>query len=134
METPNEETTADVLDRINTIEDVLRELGEEDEDVIIYTKLLTLFDQACHTVNYQLAVLITKALNEKWIPNWDNTSEWKYANWYDMGSSGFRFGVYGSWGSDSGVGSRLCFKERRLGKAAAEKFPQVFEQFLTIKK
>ncbi|MEK9157708.1 MAG: hypothetical protein AAB638_00810 [Patescibacteria group bacterium] len=74
--------------KIKTILDVLRELGEEDEEVIIYKKLLTLFDATCHVVNYQLTVLIIRALNEKREPDWDSTAP-KFTLYFLMASSGF---------------------------------------------
>lgn len=130
-----EKKLKDVTKRINTIDDVLRELGEDDKEVIVYRKLLTLFDASDHIVNYQLAVVIIRALNERKEPNWDDGS-YKYTLYFIMGSSGFRFDVCDYWLAYSYVGSRLCFLERRLGLHAIEQpeFMNVFENFMTIKK
>ena len=126
----------DVLERIKTIPDALRELGEQDEQVIIYRKLLTQFDASCHIVNYQLAVVIIRALNEKREPDWDDSSKVKYSLWFIMASSGFRSDGFGAWRSGSNVGSRLCFMEKRLGLHAVEQpeFMNVFKLFMTIQK
>ena len=106
METTNK---IDVTERIKSIEDALNELGDNHEEVIIYKKLITVFDHSCHLVNYQAAVVLTSAINEGWVPDWDN-NEWKYQNYFVMGgSSGFRFHGYDRWASNSYVGSRLCF-------------------------
>ncbi len=127
----------DVIERVTTISGVLRELGEEDQDVIDYKKLITVFDGSHHLVNYMLAILIVKALNEKREPNWDDEDEYKYQLWFWMGgSSGFRYYVFVFWHSASYVGSRLCFMESRLGEhaVAQPEFLKVFENFMLIKK
>jgi len=126
----------DVIERINSIADVLSELGEEDQDVVDYRKLTMVFDSEHHLVNYMLAILIVKALNEKRVPDWNDGLWNKWFLWFFMGgSSGFRCDGFGNWGSNSDVGSRLCFMEKRLGTHAASKpeFMRVFENFMTIK-
>lgn len=126
----------DIMERINSIEDAIRELGADDNEVIRLQKLKTVFDDPDdHLVNYQTAVVLVRAINEKREPNWDDASEWKYQNYFDMrGSSGFRFRDYGLWLSDSYVGSRLCFFNPEHGKYLAEKFPDVFKNFMLIVK
>jgi len=129
------EKPRDVIDRIKCVEDALRELGDNDEDVIVYKKLSELFDHYSHIVNYHRAIVLVKAMNEGWVPDWDNSNEIKYSIFFDMrGSSGFRFVVCASWYSYSSVGSRLCLKEKRLGEYLGTQFTAVFKQFMTIKK
>lgn len=129
------EKPKDITARIKSVLDALDYLGESDDEVIAYRKLEKLFDRSSHIVNYQLAVVIIRALNEKREPNWDDTS-YKYSLYFFLGSSGFRFRVCDRWNSSSDVGSRLCFLEKRLGLHAVEQpeFMKVFEQFMTIKK
>ena len=131
------EKPKDVTERITTIADVLAELGDNDEDVIDYRKVLSVFSPEHHTVNYQLCVIIIKALNEKRLPYWDNSNELKWTLWFYMGgSSGFRYYGFVDWRSASHVGSRLCFMEKRLGLHAVEQpeFFNAFKNFMTIKK
>lgn len=130
------ETPKDILERINSIEDAIMELGENDEQVVIYKKLLSMFDASSHVVNYQLAIVLTRAINEKWEPNWEDGNQPKYTlNFIMGGSEGFRSYYYcDSWCTSSVVGSRLCFREIRGGKHMAEKFTNVFKQFMTIQK
>lgn len=130
------EKPKDICERINSVLDVLNYLGDSDPDVIDYKKLLTLFDGEHHLVNYQLAILIVKAMNEKRVPNWDDNST-KWTLYFIMGgSSGFRAYDCDLWRSYSHVGSRLCFMEQRLGLHAKNQpeFLKVFERFMTIKK
>ncbi len=126
----------DVLSIITTIAAVLAYLSEKDEDVIDYRKLCKVFDADHHLVNYQLCVLIVKALNEKRRPDWDSNDE-KWALWFYMGgSSGFRFYDCDFWHSVSDVGSRLCFMERKLGEHVVKQpeFFNAFKKFMTYYK
>lgn len=121
-----------VMERIKTIDDVLSALGEYDQDVKAYRKLVEVFGAGSHITSNQLAVCITKALNEGWIPDWDDSNQYKYAPWFYMqsGSSGFRYGDYDYWRSGTGVGSRLCFKTSDLAKYAGTQFIEIYKQFM----
>lgn len=120
-----------VTERIKLVADAINDLGEEDDDVKDYRLLLTLFPREHHLVNHQIAILLTKALNEGWTPDWSNSNEVKWYPWFDMrGPSGFRFHGYDDWRSHSSVGSRLCFKTRELTEYAGKTFTAVYEQFL----
>lgn len=121
----------DVTERIKTIDDVFEELGECDLDVQEYRKLERA-NVADYILNNQLAVLITKALNEGWVPDWDNSNEYKYFPWFKMSSSGFRSHDCVYWPAFSVVGSRLCFKNRELAKYAGEQFTDVYRKFMII--
>ena len=128
------QTQQSVTERIKTIADAIAELGEADNEVIRYQKLLTvLTDPTDHLVNYQTAVVLVRAINERREPNWDDPNEWKYFNWFCMGgSSGFRFDDYDVWRSLSRVGSRLCFFDPEHGEYLAKQFPEVFKHFMLI--
>lgn len=132
METAQKE---ELLKRCGTVEAALAYLGDQDEEVIRYKKLLTVFDDpADHVVNYQTAVVLIRALNEKREPNWDDPNEWKYSNWFWMkgGSSGFRYYGCDSWFSSSIVGSRLCFFDPEAGEWLANQHLDVFKHFMLI--
>lgn len=123
-----------VTDRIKTIDDAIAELGEQDNEVIHLRKLQAV-KITKHILNYQLAVIIAKALNEKWEPDWANSNEYKYYPWFNMGgSSGSRFAYYDFVlvCSVSAVGSRLCFKSRELAEYAAKQFTDIYKQFYLI--
>lgn len=123
----------DVTERIKTPSDAIAELGENDIAVIDYHKLLNA-RVSNHIVNQQLAVVIVKALNEGWEPNWDDSDEYKYFPWFYLsgGSSGFRYGDYDRWITFSTVGSRLCLKSGELAKYAGEQFTEVYKKFMII--
>ncbi|MEJ0030910.1 MAG: hypothetical protein WDO15_11295 [Bacteroidota bacterium] len=84
-------------------------------------------------------VIIVRAANRianngiEWIADFDNRDQVKYEVWLEKrGSSGFRFDVYVSRGSDSYVGSRLALKSRELATYAGTQFTKIFEQFMII--
>lgn len=85
------EVKKEVMDRIKTPDDALRELGECDEDVKEYRKLQSV-NIAPHILNNQLAIIIVKALNEGWVGDWNNSNEYKYYPWFYLGKN---FRCYG---------------------------------------
>lgn len=123
----------DVTERIKTPEDAISELGENDIDVIDYRKLIKA-GVSEHLINYQLAIVLVKAINEGWEPNWDDPNEKKWQLWFKMSSSGFRYYDFDYWITTSYVGSRLCLREKRLGNYLGNQFPEVFKNFMLIKK
>ena len=125
----------DVKQRIQSIDDAVKELGENDQDVIDYLKLINTGISG-HILYTQMLVVIIKALNEGWVPNWQN-GEWD--KWYpyfymdDSSSSGrFSFDYSVNRYSRSTVGSRLCFKSRELCEYAAKTFLGIYRNFFTI--
>lgn len=129
-----EEKPKNIMERIKTIHDAVAELGEYDVEVIEFLKL----EKAGiggHILFYQKAVVIAKALNEGWLPNWNDSNECKYFPWFNMGSSsgGFSFNYCAYWYTNSYVGSSLCFKSHELAEYAGKQFIEIYEKFMIIK-
>ena len=122
--------TINAKERFKTIKDVLQYHGQTEKQ----------FNQNCNSLSkdekaYRLLKMIASALNEGWIPDWSNYSEFKYFPWFDMDtSSASGFAYYGcdDWCSNSNVGSRLCFKSRDLAKYAGQQFEEIYRDFMTI--
>ena len=121
----------DIKERITCFDDVLKENGIKKED----------FEKQCQglfpdEIAYRKAKLVCLAYNEGWIPNWDNSSEYKYYPWFDMRSSasgGFSCDGYDDWATLSAVGSRLCFKSSDLAKTAGKLFEQeIYKPLFTL--
>ena len=119
-----------ITERIKTFEDACAYLDLNPIDVLPPE---TIYNAKFLIASAKLAI-ITKALNEGWEPNWDNSSEWKYYPWFDIRSSGggFSFYVYGGGTTRSFVGSRLCFKSRGLATYAGTQFLYIYKDFMTI--
>lgn len=106
------------LDEIKSFNDACEILGVKDSQKVI-DKLLEL----PKSVNRKMIALykleiIVKALNDGWTPNWSNTNEPKYYNWFNMDG----FSCYISYFNyeNSNVPSALCFKTSDLAKHCAK--------------
>lgn len=122
------------MDRFKTFEDVLATMDEIPENV---NMLLTYNGNNADLLGakaFLKATLVTRALNDGWVPNWDDTNEYKWWPWFNMKSAGFglSYSYFGSANSSSVVGSRLCFKSEELSNYAAKQFESIYKDLLTI--
>lgn len=80
------------------------------------------------------ATIITRVLNEGWVPDYGNKSQPKYYVWmeYDRALSAFRFGhTYGAYTvAGSAAGSRHVFKTAELAKYFVTQFNTLVNQIL----
>lgn len=132
--------TGTVIERVKTFEDVCEELGIDVDGAVPYKEpkegdLYSLSADKLAINAFAKVSLIAKALNEGWWPNWDDSSEYKYYPWFDMGGSsgsGFSSSDYISSTASTSVGSRLCFKSRELCEYAAKQFEEVYKKLFTL--
>ena len=121
----------DITERVKSVEDAIRELGNNDVEVIQLNRMKSIGLQN-HIIGNQELIVIAKALNEGWQPDWQNDNEYKYFPWFDMdnSSSAGRFSFCASVNlySNSGVGSRLCFKSRELSNYAGNQFEDIYRK------
>ncbi len=69
--------------------------------------------------------------NEGYVPNWDNSNEYKYYPWFDMRSgSGFAFASTVSWYAYTTAGSRLCFWNSERCELIAKKYLMIYKKWL----
>jgi len=117
-----------ITDRIKTYEDACSELGIDpmNEDEMIEA-VFTLDE-----ITYRKIKTITKALNEGWKSDWNDSNQYKYYPWFKISSGGFVFGAAGDGYSNASAGSasRLCFKSSELAKYAGEQFLQLYSDFI----
>lgn len=122
----------DIKDRINSVDDAIVELGENDPEVIQLRKLQEI-EIADNILARQEAVVLIKAYNEGWEPDWTDDDQYKYSHRFYMGgskgSSAFRCDDYGIWNTGSNVGSRLFLKSSDLVYHTGEKHLEVFKRF-----
>lgn len=90
--------------------------NDENPDVIAYKKLK----------------IIVAAINQGWVPNWNNTDQKKWFPWFNL-SSGFGFSrtYYGYDCTFTYVGSRLCFESREKAEYTGTQFQELYKDFLT---
>ena len=120
-----------ITDRIKTIQDAINELGEPDVEVAELRKLENATITS-HILYRQQAVVITKALNEDWVPDFSNLEQTKYEPWfeYDSSADGFLRYNYLGRGTSTDVGSRLCFKSRELAEYFGKQFIEIHRKYL----
>ena len=79
---------------------------------------------------YKLMV-IYKAINNGWIPDWSNDDQYKYYPWFGVLSSGFGFSIsrYTYVSTITDVGSRLCTDTREKALYMASQFEQEYKDY-----
>jgi hypothetical protein len=80
---------------------------------------------------YEDLILITKALNGKWQPNWSDNNEYKYFPYFTFASdfcfsyTNFDYGF-----THTFLSSCLCFKNNELAKYASKQFVEQYEKIM----
>lgn len=123
----------DITDHVKTFEDACEILGIEG-DVINGSISDALAGDADSIAAYAKLIIIARALNEGWVPDWSSSSQYKYIPWFKH-KSGFGLSSYGyvGWATTTPVGSRLCFKTKELAEYAAMQFADLYNDYLSIK-
>ena len=129
-----------ITDKVKTFEDACKVLGIKKTVPDFSTLPISEEHQKSFAAYYKLIIII-KALNENWEPNWDDETEKKWYPYFKMksnnggcGGSGFGFSTttYGSWYTLASCGSRLCFKSSELAEYAGKQFTSIYKDFLTL--
>ena len=118
-----------IIDKIKTFNDACLECGTTEKDFFKKYGKLGLSDDE---IAYMQLVIITKALNEGWKPDWSNGDECKYYPYFKYSTSGFGFSHsdYADWSAGTAAGSRLCYKTSELAMYAGKQFEKIYNQFL----
>jgi hypothetical protein len=113
---------------IKTFEDVCTELELTQEDLLHIHN-----DDTPDEVAYKKLKIIIAAINQGWIPDWNNSDEKKWWPYFNL-SSGFGFSNTCYYYDDAGttVGSRLCFESQEKAAYAGEQFLDLYKEFLTL--
>jgi hypothetical protein len=89
-------------------------------------------------INCYKLYIIYKAINDGWVPDWSNMSQWKYYPWFRMNSSGsgfdFSLSDYNYVYSGTTVGSRLCTDSSEKALYIGKQFGKEYGEFFLIKK
>lgn len=114
-----------ITELVKSFEDARNMTGRP--DVPDFSNLPT--DMRKHFEAQYKMIVIAEALNEEWIPDWDNYDEYKYYPWFEMSPSSFAFDVsfcdYAF--AFAGSGSRLKFRTRELAEYAAKQFIDIWK-------
>lgn len=138
-----------ITERIKTFEDACTVLGDDHPCVQIFQEIYGKSKKDDVNVNKDVAAflklrIITAALNEGWMPNWDNRGEYKWYPWFYILTKGNCNNLnkeescrvvsrsYHSVDSYSHTyfGARLALKSKDLAKYCAEQFSELWAMFL----
>jgi len=126
------QTNLPITERVQSFEDACKVLGMGK----IELGTSGLHEDEVSIVAYAKLVIIARALNEGWKPDWSNYSQIKYIPWFKHNAAsgfGLSFYDYADWDTLTAVGSRLCFKSSELATYAGKQFEALYNEFLTIK-
>jgi hypothetical protein len=106
---------------IKTMSDVYRVNG--------ITKLTTLPETKERY--YENLILVAKALNGNWNPDWNDMNDYKWYPYFQL-SSALRFSDtdYYFGFTDTLIGSRLCFKNKHIAEYAGKTFIEQYEKIM----
>jgi hypothetical protein len=115
---------------IKTFEDACKAINVE-PTIIPDFSLFPESDQEAMIAHAKL-VIIAKAINGDWVPDWTNSKWDKYYPWFEMGSpsgGGFSCDDDGTWDAVSCVGSHLCFETREKAIYAGKQFEDLYKAY-----
>jgi len=116
---------------IKTFEDACQVLSLDPTTIIPDFSLFPESDVQAMIAHAKL-IIIAKAINGDWVPDWTNWDQYKYYPWFEMGSpsgGGFSCYVYDGWSAGSVVGSRLCFETRDQAKYVGKQFEELYKTY-----
>jgi hypothetical protein len=116
---------------IKTFEDACQVLNLDATTVIPDFSLFPKEEQEPMKAHAQL-IIIAKAINGDWTPDWSDYKQLKYYPWFEMGSPsgvGFSFDDFADWRTFSAVGSRLCFESREKAKYVGQTFEDLYKTY-----
>lgn len=119
----------DTFESIKTVEDACKYLGEIDDEVRQLRLLQNIPNLNRRTLSGQELVVITKALNEGVILDWDNHNEYKYIPWWYLGKD-FRLDYVSEFDTTSIVCAPLHTKSRELADYSAKQFKSIWKDCL----
>ena len=126
----------DITDKIKDYDDICECLGVDSDDDALVVKVEG-FDKA--DINFIKAVIkkvrIAKVYNQGWFPK---KGDKRYYAWFQQSASGSGF-VFGFASYDGSVAyatsaSRLCFENSKLAEDAANKFIDIENDLIDLKK
>ena len=121
-----------IIDRMNSYEDPYKgaciELGEEPMNEQNLKSIGFTDDE----IDYRKLKTITKAYNEGWVADYNDSTQKKWIPWFVFSPSGVRFVSSYCLGSNANAGraARLCFKDEATSDAAGEKCTTLYAKFI----
>lgn len=126
--------TLTITERVKSFEDACAELGIKSKNFFSGCVCDELTESDVKAiVAYAQLIIIARALNGVWKPNWEDANEYKYWPYFNMQSGvGFSFVGCAYWFAATAVGSRLCFKSREVALYAGKQFEELYKDYLLL--
>lgn len=123
----------DITKKIKSYEDACKVLGLNPENQPCVDSVSE--KDRNSIIAYHKLIVIVRALNEGWEADFTNHDQYKYWNWLWVDTAGFVFATtyYTATSANAYIGSRLCFKNRKLAEYAITQFKSLYEEYLLIK-
>lgn len=140
--TTEEQEYTDIIERVKSYADACGVLGvpQLDEEAMLSAGFRP------DEIARRKLETITAALNEGWKPDWNNTDEYKYYPWFYINPGNGKDPDGKTYGAGAGlsfaytniaasytsayIGSRLCFRDRRLAYYAGNTFTDLYAAIL----
>lgn len=126
----------DPCDSVKTYEDACEVLGIEPMD----EKAMAAAGFRPDEIARRKLETVTEALNDGWKPDWNNKEQDKWVPWFwikpnkekGAASAGLAYAYTNSapTTTSANIGSRLCFKDARTARYAAEQFTELYALIL----
>lgn len=124
-----------ITDRVKSYEDACAVLGIDPHGSMPDTSECPAEGRRAYIAFHKLVVII-RALNEGWRPDWAGTDQPKwFLWWYTEGNAGLAYAASYRAPSPAAaiLGSHLCFKSEALANYAAKTFKSLYEDYLLFK-
>lgn len=116
---------------IKTFEEACEKLGQHETKLPDVSALPEKYAKSI-IAHFKLMVII-EAINNGWIPDWDDSNQAKYYPWFKMGSGfGFSYADYVVWESDAYAGSRLAYETVEKALYGGKQFEDLYNDFLSL--
>lgn len=123
------------MENIKTFEDACKVLNLDPKTCLPDVSGIPADDQDAITAHCKL-IIIAKALNGDWTPDWSDHSQGKFYPWFDVKADknnksglGLSYGDYVYSVSASSVGSRLSYRTRELATYAGKQFLEIYKTY-----
>jgi len=120
----------ETYESIKTLEDACKVLGGDDSEVQTLRTLQKVVGLDRTVVAGQELVVITRALNDKWTSDWEDSSEYKWFLWWYLGEN-FRLDcAVCCFGDCSTSSARLSNKSKDIALYSAKQFKTIWKEYL----
>lgn len=115
---------SEITDRVKTVEDACKELGEHDAEVRTLRQLESIASLSKRVIDSQRLVVIIKALNEGWYPDWDK-DDYKCYPYFTMRGCQV-FNCVDRWSYGTHVPAPSLLKSDKLVRYIASQFLDLY--------